>query len=261
MRTIAAEVGEPRLRWIAALYDTFDATMRAQLADAERYSELALELGTQIGEPDAFSLYAGQLFAMRSFAGRYDELLPLTEGVMNANPGVLPFRLAYAITCLAVDRLDDARAILHEGAARGFSAMARDYLWMTSAIGYSVMAIDLQDVEMAAQLYPLLLPYSEEVAFSGISSQGPISAYLGKLASLLGDHHVADDYLRHALRTAEAFDWQYHRATTLVALALSQKRRTGALDDEADAWLEQAIAIGTERNLPIVLTQAAAVRG
>src|SRR5215212_11707385 len=114
---------------------------------------------------------------------------------------------------------------------------------MTSAIGYAVMAIDLHDTEIAAQLYPLLLPYSEEVAFSGVTSQGPISAYLGKIASLVGDYSAADRYLHQALGVASAFGWEYHRATTLVALALSRQRRTGALDDEANAWLDDATAI------------------
>jgi hypothetical protein len=81
------------------------------------------------------------------------------------------------------------------------------------------------------------------VAFSGVTSQGPISAYLGKLASLLGRHDDADRYLGAALDTAVAFGWEYHRATTLIALAKSRLRRTGVLDIEAHAWLNQADAI------------------
>ena len=61
--------------------------------------------------------------------------------------------------------------------------------------------------------------FAAEVAFNGGTSQGPIAAYLGKLASLLGRHDVADAYLRAALETATAFGWEYHRATTLIALA------------------------------------------
>ena len=233
MRTIASDVGEPRLRWIAALYEAFEATMQARLDDAERYSELAFEIGTQIGEPDAFSLYAGQLFVNRSFAGRYDELLPLVEGAIESSPDVLAFRLAYGITCAAVDRRDETRAILRQGADDGFSRIPRDYLWMTTVIGYAVLAIELQDAETAAQLYPILEPYADEVAFSGVSSQGPINAYLGKLASLMGRHDEADAHLQRALDVTRRFGWQYHCATTLVALALSRRRRAGALDDES----------------------------
>ncbi len=86
MASIAAEVGEPRLRWITTICQAFEATMRAELAEAERLSTVVLELGTEIGEPDAFTLYAGQLFANRSFAGRYDELLPLTQEMVSTSP-------------------------------------------------------------------------------------------------------------------------------------------------------------------------------
>ena len=86
MTSIASDVGEPRLRWVAALYQAFEAMMEARLEDAERLSEMTLAIGTEIGEPDAFSFYAGQLFANRSFAGRYDELLPLVQGRHGSQP-------------------------------------------------------------------------------------------------------------------------------------------------------------------------------
>jgi hypothetical protein len=37
-------------------------------------------------------------------------------------------------------------------------------------------------------------------------------------------------------------------------------RRTGALDDVADAWLDAAATIGTDRNLTGVLALVASVR-
>jgi DNA-binding SARP family transcriptional activator/DNA polymerase III delta prime subunit len=260
IREIAAEIREPRLRWIALVYETFTATMEARLDDADRASELGLEIGMQIGEPEAFSLYAGQLFVNRSFSGRYGELLPLVEGIMRANPDVLPFRLAYGITSLWVDRHDEARAILAEGSAGGFARIPVDYFWMTTVIGYAILAIELHDAERAAELYPMLEPFGDEVAFNGVTSQGPISAYLGKLASLMGLHDAADAHLRRALDTAVAFGWKYHEATTSVALALSQRRRTGALDREATRWLDAAEAIGVEHGLSIVIIQVASVR-
>jgi DNA-binding SARP family transcriptional activator len=258
---IAADVGEPRLRWVAAVYEAFQATMEARLDDAERLAELALSIGTEIGEPEAFSLYAGQLFAAYSFAGRYAELLPIVEGVMEANPGMLPFRLAYAITCLSVGREDESRAILHQGADDEFTCIAVDWTWMTSVIGYAVLAVELQDADVAAQLFPILEPFADEVAFSGATSQGPISAYLGKLASVMGRHDEADAHLHRALDTTLAFGWRYHQATTLVALARSQQRRTGALDADARRWLDEAAAIAAACELIGVTAQAASVRG
>lgn len=258
--SIASGVGEPRLRWIAAQHEAFEAMMEARLEDAERLIEVALEIGTEIGEPDAFSLYAGQLFAARSFAGRYAELLPLVQGVMEASPDMLAFRLAYAIICLSVDREDEARAILRAGADDGFVAIPVDYAWMTTVIGYAVLTVDLEDAEIAAQLYPILEPFGDEVAFSGATSQGPIRAYLGKLASVMGRHDQADDHLRRALDVARSFGWKYHEATTLVALARSQQRRSNQLNAEAEQWLDEAAEIAVARALHGVHAQIDLVR-
>lgn len=77
-------------------------------------------------------------------------------------------------------------------------------------------------------------------AFNGVTSQGPIAAYVGKLESLLGLHDDAEEHLRAALAIADAFGWQYHRATTLFALTQARLRRLGRLDAEAQDWLGEA---------------------
>jgi hypothetical protein len=111
---------------------------------------------------------------------------------------------------------------------------------MTRVIGYAVLAIDLQDTEAAALLLPVIEPFAGEVAFSGLTSQGPVGAYIGKLNSLLGRYEEAEDHLRTALVTATAFGWKYHRATTLVALSQARYRGRGSLDPEARSWLDEA---------------------
>ena len=87
---------------------------------------------------------------------------------------------------------------------------------MTTVIGYAVLAIELEDVAAAAELYPLLEPFGDQVAFNGATSQGYVGAYLGKLASLLGRHDIADAHLHRALELNRSFGWKYHEATTLV---------------------------------------------
>jgi len=233
-------LGEPRLRWIAGLVETFDAMMTGRLDESQSIAAATLDLGLQIGVPDAFAFFAAQFFVIGTFAGRHDELFPLVEQVRRDNPGMLAFDVAYGIICAAVDRRDEARGILNEGMADGFAELPRDNIWMTSVIGYAVLAIELDDVDAAAQLLPVIEPYAGEVAFNGITSQGPIAAYVGKLASLLGRHDLAEDYLRSALATAEAFGWTYHRATTLFALAQGRHRRLGELDAEGRLWLSEA---------------------
>ena len=169
------------------------------------------------------------------------ELFPLVEQAASENPGVLPFRLAYGIICVAVDRPDAARAILHEGMESGFARLDVDNFWMTSVIAYVIIALELDDREAAAELLPLLEPHATEVSFNGVTSQGPVAAYAGKLASLLGRHDEAEGHLRAALVTATAFGWTYHRATTLFALAQARHRRLGGLDEEGRSWLAEAV--------------------
>ncbi|HJQ41578.1 MAG TPA: AAA family ATPase [Jatrophihabitantaceae bacterium] len=249
LRAIAAEIGEPGMRWTVGIYDTFDATMAARLDDAERLVNANLELGMQIGEPDAFTVYATQFYALGTFAGRHGELFPIVEELSKEAPTASPIRIAYAVICAAVDRADTARAIFAETQAVGFSDIPKDMFWMTSIVGCAVLAVELQDADAAAAIFPVLEPFAAEVAFNGGTSQGPIAAYLGKLASLLGQHDLADGYLRAALDIAIAFGWEYHRATTLIALAQSRARRSGGLDSEAHAWLERADGICSARGL------------
>jgi DNA-binding SARP family transcriptional activator len=261
LRAIASEIGAPRMQWTVNIYETFEATMAARLEDAERLAAENLELGLRIGEPDAFTVYASQFFALGSFGGRHAELFPMVERVSNDAPTASPLRLAYAIICAAVGREDTARAILAEGQAVGFADLPRDLLWMTAVIGYVVLAVELHDSDAAADLFPILEPFADEVAFNGATSQGPVAAYLGKLASLLGRHDVADGYLRAALETTRAFGWEYHRATTLIALAQSRLRRTGTLDRDAQAWLNEADAVCRARGLRSWAQQIEALRG
>jgi DNA-binding SARP family transcriptional activator/tetratricopeptide (TPR) repeat protein len=240
IRATAKSVGEPRLQWIAGLYDTFDATMTGRLDEAEALASANLELGTGIGAPDAFTLFAGQYFVIGTFAGRHGELLPLVEQAARENPGVVPFELAYAIICAAVGRPETAREFLSAGAAGRFADIPPDNLWMTRVIGYAVLAIELQETEAAALLLPVIEPFAEEVAFSGLTSQGPVAAYVGKLEALLGRYEEAEDHLRAALGTATTFGWTYHRATTLLSMSQARYGGRGELDTEARAWLSEA---------------------
>jgi len=259
MEDIARTIPETRLRWVTTTALAFTATMEARLDDAEDLIDRALGLGLQVGDPDAMSVYAAQFFACRSFAGRYDELVPLLEAANRENPGVRPFELAQAITLAAMGRTDAPRQVLREAAAFAFADVPHDYLWMTTIIGYAVLAIELEETTSAEPLFELLEPFADQVAFAGATSQGHIGAYVGKLASLLGRHDVADAHLVRALEVAGSFGWRYHEATTLVALARSQARRSGTLDDAAMSWLTSASELASEFDLPGVARQVEAV--
>ena len=190
---------------------------------------------------------------LRTFAGGHAELFPLVEQAARENPTVLPFKLAYGIICAAVGHADTARDILYEGLASGFVELGADNFWMTSVIAHVIIALELGDREAAAQLLPVIEPYASVISFNGATSQGPVSAYAGKLASLLSRHDEAETHLRAALATATAFGWTYHRATTLFALAQARHRRLGELDEEG-----AILALRVVRALPGLWVRALA---
>jgi DNA-binding SARP family transcriptional activator len=238
MRAIADEIGEPRMVYRVGIENVFEATMGARFAEAEALIAANFELGAQIGEPDAFTVFASQTFAMGTFAGRHAELRPIIQSVVDTGGSVeLALRIAHAIVCCEDGEPDVAVALLREGLDRGLNAIPHDFVRSTSVIGYAVLTLDLEDADAAAVLYPEIAGMAGEVSFSGVTSQGPIAAYAGKLATLLGMHDEAERFLLDALATTEAFGWQYHRATTLIALAHNRVRRNGHLNAEALSWL------------------------
>ena len=241
MRTSTRALTEPGLRWTVGIYETFEAMMAGRLEEAEALAAANLDLGMQIGETDAFTFFASQIFVIGTFAGRHEELLPLVEQAARDSLGIV-FKISHAIVCAAVGQEDVAREFLAAGMTTRFSEIAVDNIWMTSVLGYAVLTIELEDVAAAAQLLPLIEPFVTDVAFNGVTSQGPVAAYAGKLASLLGRHDDAEQHLLAALDIATAFGWTYHRATTLFALAQNRFRERGTLDATGEAWLDEAAA-------------------
>ena len=254
MRTIGRRLGEQRLAWNVCIIDAFEATMAGHLDEAEALVEANLELGLEIGQTDALAIYGGQLFVVRSFAGRYTELMPLLDELVKANPGVIPFSLAWAIACAVADRRPEAQAVLDAGLAEGFTPSS-DHFGLTTVVGYAVLALELEDQAAAQILYDALVPYAGQVAFNGATSQGPVVAYLGKLATLLDRYDLAEAHLHEALAITQQRTWRYHEATTLLALAQLQLRSTGTLDEAAQNGLARARAIAHECGLALVLAQ------
>ena len=186
-------------------------------------------------------MFAGQFFFLGTFAGRHAELLPIVQQMMDTDPHVEPlFRAGHALVCSELGRPDVGRAVLRDAMAAGLDAISQDSLGSTTLIAHAVLAIELEDVTAAEWLFPAISPLAGEVSFNGVTCQGPVSAYVGKLASLLGRYGDAERHLLEALATTEAFGWEYHRATTLVALAQNRFRATATLDADGEGWLSNA---------------------
>ncbi|WP_438295846.1 BTAD domain-containing putative transcriptional regulator [Streptomyces sp. HUAS TT7] len=105
-----------------------------------------------------------------------------------------------ALMLLAEGHPAQARAVT--SAAR---ELPRDYL-LEARLGLAaILAVSLDDREMATSVYEELLPAADCLAGagSGVVTLGPVSHYLGELAHCLGRPDQAATHHRHALSIAE----------------------------------------------------------
>ena len=256
LHAIADQIGAPHMTWTVGWYEAFVATMQARFADADRLGRQTVELGLAIGAADGVALFAGQAAVLATIAGHHPELPPIVAEAIGAGPVQLTFYLAHAIVSVASGPREVASDLLGEAAAAGFRNVPPDLMWMTSMLGYAILAIELEDLGAAAQLFAIIGPYAGEVA----TNLGPVAAYAGRLASLLGRHDVADQHLNAALEIAGAFDWDYHRAAILIARAAARHRPLGRLDGPARVWLATAEGICAAHGLPGMLAMIGALR-
>jgi len=249
LHAIADVIGAPQMTWTVGWFEAFVATMQARFADAERLGRETVELGLALGAADGVAVFAGQAAVLATIAGYHAELPPIVAQAIEAGPVKLTYHLAHAIVSVASGPRQVASDLLGEAAAGGFRNVPRDLMWMTSMLGYAILAIELEDLDAAAHLLAIIEPYAGQV----VISLGPAAAYAGRLASLLGRHDVADQYLNTAFEIVDAFDWDYHRAAILMARAAARRRSFGQIDDAARAWLETAAGICVARGLPGML--------
>ena len=261
LRRVADELAEPRARWLAGIVDAFTATMTCRFRAAEQGVAETFAVGERMGEPEAWSIFAAQTFVVGTFEGRHAELLSLVEPLMDGQQSVdIPFRVAHAICRLEEGELLVPRALLREAVDHGVDAIPHDLFRSTTLLGYSILALDLEDATAAALLLPAIEPFADEVSYNGVTSQGPVAAYVGKLLTLFGRYDEAESRLLQSLTMAESFGWEYHRASTLVALTHNRAAATGHLDPAAETWLKQAEELCAIHGLASWARRAAALR-
>jgi tetratricopeptide (TPR) repeat protein len=254
LQQLVRRLGEPGPRWVLTLYEVFEATVTGDLAVAETLNNANLELGLELGEDDAFNMFAGQFYQCRSFAWRLEELFPIVEQAATDSLNV-PFQIAYGILCTRFGRVDEAQRILADGSRGDFANVPRDLLWTTSMVGYAILANELNDATTAPQIIESLEPFVALNAFNGLTSQGCIAAAVGRMLSVIGDYKDAEDHLLAALDLHTAFGWHYYRATGFAALAQNRRRWKGELDSFALECVAEAEAIARPRGLEGALEQ------
>lgn len=230
----AKMTGQPMLLWSTTYTRSWQAVLVGDLEEAERLATEALELGAATGQPDAMSIYGGQLVDLRWHQGRDLELVELIEQTAAATPEIDSFQAALARIYVDVGRVDDARELLSAGAAQGFPHPF-DPLATTTIALWSEAAIQVGDVEAARVLFDRLASFADQVVCSGVNLFGSLDHYRGALLGLLGDHDEAERLLLRGLEAHERLGAPFFEARSWLELARVRQARGGPDDGPAGA--------------------------
>lgn len=243
MRRLADESTSRQTDWPMGMVNTFWETMRGDLARAEELVDETFATSVELGEVDGFQIYAAQLMVIRSYNGLIVEMFPIVESAANEPGASVAVEAAFGIMCARAGRTQEATAILHKAVDNDFPGVVPDFVWTSSMMAYSIMANELHDKPVAEQIASVLEPYSEMVAFSGMTSQGCVALQLGMLHSLLGHYGHAEDLLLHSLDVHRGLEWPIYEASSRVALANSRIRSGAGSDPQVAALLSDALTI------------------
>ncbi|MCU0270776.1 MAG: AAA family ATPase, partial [Acidimicrobiales bacterium] len=189
-------LGQPTMRWM----QTFHTAQRALLAgDTDRAEALAteaLQIGTDHGVPDAGVFYGGQLLEVAWQRGTLGELIPFIVELDAETPDTHSsgHQSAMAFAYADAGRHELARDRLDSFAGSGFQVF-EDHVWFVFMAYLAEAAIECGDPRYAGPLFDQLLPFATNWACTGATIEGPVSHYLGGLATVLGRFDEADTFL------------------------------------------------------------------
>src|SRR5262249_8630420 len=136
----------------------------------------------------------------------------------------------------------DARQELERFAARDFSDLPRDGLWILHQCALAEACVLVGDEKRALRLYELLLPHAEDNAVSYTQQPfGPVALRLGTLAASLGRWREADRHFTTALARSELLGARAIRVRVLLEHAAALAARGEPADrGRLDAMLDEA---------------------
>ena len=200
MGPVADRLDQAILNWIDAYFRATRAQIAGGMERAERMAALALQIGTDSGQPDATMFFGSQALVINIQRGTVGELIPLIEQLVADGGSIADvYTSTLALALADADRTDEARQLLEGFATRGFD-LPENGVWLTAMVDYAAAAIACRDRTYAGPLFDRLAPWADQLCLTPVTALGPVSQYLGGLAGVLGRYDEADSYFAQASR-------------------------------------------------------------
>ena len=212
--SLADQLNQPPLNWANTLTRAWRAQIAGDTDQAEQLATEALQIGTDSGQPDATIFFGAQLIMVNFQRGTISELLPRIEQMAAETPGLPPLIAALARAHDEEGRTDDAARLLEEFAAADFD-LPLNPVWLTGMVEYAEAAIECRDPQSAGPLFGRLAPWADQWSTMGSAAvEGPVSHYLGGLATVLGRYDEADAYFTQAAAFSDRAGAKFFAART-----------------------------------------------
>jgi tetratricopeptide (TPR) repeat protein len=193
------------VRFVVSAVEVMLAIRDGRFAEAEQLAGASAQLGAEVGDVDATAWYGAQLCAIRWYQGRTAELFPLLDHLVHSPTLSTVDNSFFAALAVAAALSGDrrkAQGALAMLCQRGLDALPRSSTWLVTMSGVADAAHLLDDIDVAREVYAILLPFAHLplMASLAVTCFGSAHHPLGLSALTFGDVDLALTHLRHAVR-------------------------------------------------------------
>ncbi|MGZ4617860.1 MAG: ATP-binding protein [Frankiaceae bacterium] len=237
-------LGQPHYRWVMQSRRAVLAIFAGRLEAAEALLPQIAETGQLLGEPDGMNVVGDLMWQLAALRGTRRMLRDSWAAVADTIPPMMRARVE------GLAALEDGDPASGLAAVRPWVESALDGVRGWQVLGNAAMLAELAaaagDEALCRRLYDRLAPHAGEIVVTGGAANvaGPVSLYLGLIASRLGRRTDAVAHLRHAVEASERLDarpWAARARHELACLPRDKPTSAGspagnAFTCQQDVW-------------------------
>jgi hypothetical protein len=255
---MAAESPDPRARAYLPLQRARRTAIEGDYLDAERCNAEAEDVAVDLEDNMLRLLVVAQRSMLRWNQGRIGEMEQQVRAYADAAPAIVGWRAALARIYCAQGRDAEARRELERLDQRGFAHLPRYNGWLNMMGLLSEVCAHLDEAARARALYDLLVTFERRnVVTAQCCFDGPVSRYLGILATTAGEWSAAERHFELARTRAE----RQHARPFVALTGIDEARMLAARDGPGDAaramsLLDEAAALAEELGMEHIVERA-----
>jgi tetratricopeptide (TPR) repeat protein len=197
----AEALRQPFGRWQAAVWQVADALLAGRFPEGESRAREAFELGRRVRMTDAENCFTTQRFIVALELGRLGDLRETVEQLVKRYPHATEWTTSLAYLYTELGNREEAAAAFQRSVARGLASLEHDNRWLSAMTTLADTCAYLDDIDHAAELRDLLLPFAGRnvVIVEGWASLGSADRALAMLATTIGRWEDAERHFRAAV--------------------------------------------------------------